>query len=108
MPERPGSPRVRRVLAVTCAGIGLAALGLYLVLGRSDLPDQPYQARLAQWNTLKDQAPNRLAPQELAALLKGQAAKTEQVESDLQAVRRMASAGEPLIQTPNDSITTAK
>ena len=39
---------------------------------------------------------------------KGQAAKTEQVESDLQAARRMASAGEPLIQTPNDSITTAK
>ena len=76
VPERPGSPRVRRILAVTCAGIGLAALGLYLVLGRSDLPDQPYQARLAQWNTLKDQAPNRLAPQELAALLKGQAART--------------------------------
>jgi cytochrome c-type biogenesis protein CcmH len=75
-PERPGSPVVRRVLALTCAGIGLAALGLYLLLGRADLPDQPYQARLAQWNTLKDQAPNRLAPQELAALLKGQAAKT--------------------------------
>ncbi len=75
-PERPGSPRVRRVLAAICAGIGLAALGLYLLLGRSDLPDQPYQARLAQWNALKDQSPNRLAPQELAALLKGQAAKS--------------------------------
>jgi cytochrome c-type biogenesis protein CcmH len=75
-PERAGSPAVRRLLAATCALIGLAALGLYLLLGRADLPDQPYQARLAQWNTLKDQAPNRLTPQELAALLKGQAART--------------------------------
>jgi hypothetical protein len=28
---------------------------------------------------------------------KGQAAKTEKVESDLEAIKRMASAGEPLI-----------
>ncbi len=75
-PERPGSPRVRLVLAATCAGIGLAALGLYLLLGRADLPDQPYQARLALWNAQKDQSPNRLTPQELAALLKVQAAKS--------------------------------
>lgn len=34
---------------------------------------------------------------EWMAYQKGQAAKTEQLESDLDAVRRMASAGEPLI-----------
>jgi cytochrome c-type biogenesis protein CcmH len=46
----------------------LLALGLYLMLGSPDLPDQPFSGRLLQWRSVTD--PSQLTAPELAAVLR--------------------------------------
>ncbi|WP_296544873.1 c-type cytochrome biogenesis protein CcmI [Phenylobacterium sp.] len=57
----------RPVLLAAAAGVGLAALTAYLVLGRPGLPDQPLDSRIETWRAgqLTD-----LTPPQLAAVLR--------------------------------------
>jgi cytochrome c-type biogenesis protein CcmH len=57
------------VIAVGAACV--AAVGLYVTLGRPDLPDQPYAQRVAAW---KAADPATLEPEKIAAVLEGVAA----------------------------------
>ncbi len=66
-PERAGGAAARVVVTAGAGAAALLALGLYLVLGRPGLPDQPYAARLREW-TGRD--PATLGPAELAAVLR--------------------------------------
>ncbi len=57
-----------RLAPVIAAGVAaLVAIGLYVWLGAPGQPDQPFQARLAQW---KNANPNTLRPDEVAAVLR--------------------------------------
>jgi len=58
------------VITVIGGAAGLAAIGLYLALGRPDLPDQPYQARLATWRGVSKTKPDDLTAAQLAAVMK--------------------------------------
>jgi cytochrome c-type biogenesis protein CcmH len=73
--ERPGSPAVRRVLAAVSVAVGLAALGLYLLVGRAGLPDQPYQARLTGWLAEAKSPQGRLTLPEAVAVLRSMVAR---------------------------------
>ena len=65
--ERDGAgPRKAVVVAVGAACV--AAVGLYVTLGRPELPDQPYAKRVAAW---KAADPATLAPEQIAAVLEG-------------------------------------
>lgn len=69
-PEAAGSTAARRWVVAVTAASGLLAIGVYLVLGRPSVPDQPYSARLARWNDLVRTDPSALGPDQLAAVLK--------------------------------------
>jgi cytochrome c-type biogenesis protein CcmH len=51
--------------------VGAVVLGVlaYLVVGKPDLPDQPFAARMKGWEALASTHPERLTPAEAAALL---------------------------------------
>lgn len=69
--ERDGlGPRKAVVAAVGAACV--AAVGLYVTLGRPELPDQPFAKRVAAW---KAADPATLAPEQIAAVLQGVAAE---------------------------------
>ncbi|WP_420471836.1 c-type cytochrome biogenesis protein CcmI [Brevundimonas sp. FT23042] len=58
-----------RVLVLAGAGVAVAgALGLYLLVGTSGLPDQPYERRIDEWATLSDP----LEPVQIAAVIERQ------------------------------------
>lgn len=63
-------PRKAVVAAVGAACV--AAVGLYVVLGRPELPDQGYAKRVAEW---KAADPATLEPAKIAAVLEGVAAE---------------------------------
>lgn len=69
--ERSGSRRSRLAVTATAAATALAALGLYVALGRPGFPDIPYRARLAAW---RGSDPARLDPAQMAAVLRSLAA----------------------------------
>ncbi len=66
-PERPGGRGSRLLVTLGAAGAALAALGLYLAVGRPGLGDQPYRARVAGWRA---QDPSALDPAQLAAVMR--------------------------------------
>lgn len=68
--EQAGSEAIRRWIIAVTAAAGLAAIGLYLTLGRPSQPDQPYQARLAKWTAMMKTDPSALGPDQLAAVIK--------------------------------------
>jgi cytochrome c-type biogenesis protein CcmH len=92
-PEKTGSPRVRLIITALAAVTALGALGLYLLLGRPGMPDQPYRARLTAW---RNTDPSHLTPPEMAAVLK---VITAEHPDDPQAFaylgRAQMAAGEP-------------
>jgi cytochrome c-type biogenesis protein CcmH len=59
-------PRKAVVAAIGAACVATA--GLYIVLGRPELPDQPYAKRVAEW---KAADPSTLEPEKIAAVLEG-------------------------------------
>ncbi|MES1201789.1 MAG: tetratricopeptide repeat protein [Pseudomonadota bacterium] len=60
-----GAPKPAPAL-IACAVGALASLGLYLAIGRPDLPDQPYRARL---EALRNRDPASLSLEEWLAVL---------------------------------------
>jgi len=60
-----GGRRVRSSM-LACIGVALAGLGVYLAIGRPELPDQPYQARL---EALKGRDPRTFTADEALAVL---------------------------------------
>jgi cytochrome c-type biogenesis protein CcmH len=56
----------RRTALSACVAVGLAALGGYLAIGRPELPDAPYQARL---EALKHRDPTTFTADEALAVL---------------------------------------
>ncbi|WP_454714522.1 c-type cytochrome biogenesis protein CcmI [Caulobacter segnis] len=65
--ERDGAgPRKAVVVAVGAACV--AAISLYVTLGRPELPDQPFAKRVAAW---KDADAATLQPEQIAAVLEG-------------------------------------
>jgi len=61
-----------RLLVITLAGAApLIALGVYLVIGSPQTPDQPFAARLKEWRA----APDTLDPERMAAVLQQVAAE---------------------------------
>lgn len=60
-----GGRRVRSSL-IACAAVALAGLGFYLAIGRPELPDQPYAARL---EALKGRDPSSFSGDEALAVL---------------------------------------
>jgi cytochrome c-type biogenesis protein CcmH len=65
-----GTARVGPAL-VACGAVALVALGAYLVVGRPELPDAPYSARL---EALRSRDPSTYSPEDALAIL-DQAAK---------------------------------
>jgi len=65
--ERPGGRRARTAVLIAAIATAVTALALYLKLGSPGLKDEPYQARLAAWRSAD---PSRLAPGQMAALLR--------------------------------------
>jgi cytochrome c-type biogenesis protein CcmH/NrfG len=63
--RRGGGANARMALAL-CAAVGVAALGTYLALGRPDLADAPYRARL---DALRDRDPTTFNADEALAVL---------------------------------------
>lgn len=51
---------------ILCGAVALVALGIYLLIGRPDLPDAPYEARLA---ALKQRDPTTYSADEALAIL---------------------------------------
>jgi cytochrome c-type biogenesis protein CcmH len=69
--ERDGAgPRKAAVIAAGAACV--AAVGLYVAIGRPELPDQPFAKRVAAW---KAADPAILAPEQIAAVLQVVAAE---------------------------------
>lgn len=63
----PGGAEMKAAPVFLVAAIaGVSALGLYLVIGRPDLPDAPYQARL---EALRDRDPTTFSFEEALAIL---------------------------------------
>lgn len=62
LPGRSG----RIAIAVVAAAAPLAAIGLYLLVGSPDFPDQPFAHRLAAWRKAD---PQTLTPEQMAAVL---------------------------------------
>lgn len=63
----PGGEHARAApVFATCAAIGVAALGIYLFIGRPDLPDTSYRARL---EALRDRDPATFTAEEALAVL---------------------------------------
>jgi cytochrome c-type biogenesis protein CcmH len=56
----------RRAIAVVAALAPLAAVGVYLVVGSPQIPDQPFARRLAEWRAAD---PRSLGPDQMAAVL---------------------------------------
>lgn len=67
----PGSAPPKPLLPLAAvAAAAICALGLYLLVGRPDLPDQPLSARVAK---LQQQDPTTLAPPQVMAILTARA-----------------------------------
>lgn len=62
----------RKAVVVAAGAACVAAVGLYVALGRPELPDQPRAERVAAW---KAADPATLAPEQIAAVLEGVAAE---------------------------------
>lgn len=75
-PEAAESKTSRAIIAATIGGMGVVALVTYLLVGRPDLPDQPYAARFAQWNALPN--PTSLPPEEFRKVLEARVAADPQ------------------------------
>ena len=71
-PERAVTKASRIIVAAAVGAVGLVALAAYLLVGRPDLPDQPYKARFAQW---LEQDPNTLTAPQLLKRLEAKVAK---------------------------------
>ncbi|KQV56152.1 MULTISPECIES: c-type cytochrome biogenesis protein CcmI [unclassified Caulobacter] len=83
-------PRKAVVAAIGAACVATA--GLYVVLGRPELPDQPYAQRVAEW---KAADPSTLEPEKIAAVLEGVAAeRPKDVEPLLFLAKARAVAGD--------------
>ncbi len=59
------SPKDRFVVLAGLVLTAALALGLYVVIGRAGLPDQPYRERVAQWAA----NPESLEPEQVAAVM---------------------------------------
>jgi cytochrome c-type biogenesis protein CcmH len=81
-PAGPGSGPVAPLLAAGL--VALAALGLYLTVGKPGAPDQPFNARLVAWRA----NPERYGSGELAAALR---AITVDRPFDVEPLRRLAA-----------------
>jgi len=66
-PESPGGRKTRILVLTGAIGAGVTALALYIVLGAPGMPDEPYKARVQAWRAGD---PARLAPQQMAAILR--------------------------------------
>ncbi len=83
-------PRKAVVAAIGAACVATA--GLYVVLGRPELPDQPYAQRVAEW---KAADPSTLEPEKIAAVLEGVAAeRPKDAEPLLFLAKARAAAGD--------------
>lgn len=56
----------RLVIAIVAGLVPLAAVGVYLLIGRPDFPDQPFVKRLAAWRAAD---PASLTPEQMTAVL---------------------------------------
>ncbi|MEM9964724.1 MAG: c-type cytochrome biogenesis protein CcmI [Asticcacaulis sp.] len=70
--RRSVSPLLGLIGAFVIAG---GALGLYLVTGKPELPDQPYQQRLEAWMAQAETQPETMASKPLSEVLKRKAAE---------------------------------
>jgi len=67
--ERP-SPAGARTFIWGVAGLtGVCAFGLYLLVGRPNMPDQPFSKRLAEWTEAIQKNPESLQSAQIVALL---------------------------------------
>lgn len=62
----------RKVVVAAVGAACVAAVGLYVAVGRPELPDQPFAKRVAEW---KAADPATLEPAQIAAVLEGVAAE---------------------------------
>jgi cytochrome c-type biogenesis protein CcmH len=69
-PESPGTAGMRLAVTAIAVAAGLVALGLYILLGRPGVADQPYQARLSSWKAAAKSNPSDLTAPQMAAVLK--------------------------------------
>ena len=71
-PEAAQTGASRTLIAAAIGVVGLVALGSYLLVGRPDMPDQPYAKRFAQWLAEKD--PTALPPMAMLKRLEAKVA----------------------------------
>jgi cytochrome c-type biogenesis protein CcmH len=82
----------RKVVVAAVGAACVAAVGAYVVLGRPELPDQPYAKRVAAW---KAADPSTLEPAQIAAVLEGVAAeRPKDAEPLLFLAKARAAAGD--------------
>lgn len=87
--ERDGvGPRKAVVVAVGAACV--AAVSLYVAIGRPELPDQPFAKRVAAW---KAADPATLAPGQIAAVLEGVVAERPKDPEPLVFLAKARAAG---------------
>ncbi|WP_269713884.1 c-type cytochrome biogenesis protein CcmI [Caulobacter sp. NIBR2454] len=68
--EAPATAGGRRAALIVAAAAPLAALGVYLIVGAPDQPDQPFAKRVAEWRASD---PRTLEPDAIAAVLEAAA-----------------------------------
>jgi cytochrome c-type biogenesis protein CcmH len=89
--ERDGKGS-RKVVVAAVGAVCVAAVGLYVVVGKPELPDQPYAKRVAAW---KAADPATLEPAQIAAVLEGVAAeRPKEAEPLVFLAKARAAAGD--------------
>lgn len=87
-----GGVGVRRAVVAVAGAACVAAVGLYVAIGRPELPDQPYVKRVAEW---KAADPSTLEPARIAAVLESVAAeRPKEVEPLVFLAKARAAAGD--------------
>ncbi|HJV43296.1 c-type cytochrome biogenesis protein CcmI [Caulobacter sp.] len=87
-----GGKGVRKVVVAVAGAACVAAVGLYVAIGRPELPDQPYVKRVAEW---KAADPSTLDPARIAAVLESVAAeRPKEVEPLVFLAKARAAAGD--------------
>ncbi len=82
----------RKVVVAAVGAACVAAVGLYVVVGKPELPDQPFAKRVAAW---KAADPSTLEPAQIAAVLEGVAAeRPKEAEPLVFLAKARAAAGD--------------
>jgi cytochrome c-type biogenesis protein CcmH len=72
LPEGAATKAAQTIVVSVIGAMGVVALAAYLLVGRPDLPDQPYKQRFEQWMR---QDPNSLTPQQMLKRLEAKVAE---------------------------------